>query len=104
MVTKFQSICGLARNAPDGNSQSRFRFRSSGLSCPGRSGYRSKIMSSGFVPPWIPTRAIKPPAGPDWVHAIKHDGYRLQVRGLIREGTGGHVAIRGPLVPLFGPR
>ena len=25
----------------------------------------------------------KPPAGPDWVHEIKHDGYRLQVR---REG------------------
>jgi bifunctional non-homologous end joining protein LigD len=20
------------------------------------------------------------PAGPDWVHEIKHDGYRLQVR------------------------
>jgi bifunctional non-homologous end joining protein LigD len=25
-------------------------------------------------------RAPKPPAGPDWVHEIKHDGYRLQVR------------------------
>jgi bifunctional non-homologous end joining protein LigD len=34
----------------------------------------------GFVPPCIPTRAPKPPAGPDWVHEIKHDGYRLQVR------------------------
>jgi bifunctional non-homologous end joining protein LigD len=38
---------------------------------------------SGFVPPCIPTRAHKPPAGPDWVHEVKHDGYRLQVR---REG------------------
>jgi hypothetical protein len=28
----------------------------------------------------IPTRAPKPPAGRDWVHEIKHDGYRLQVR------------------------
>ena len=37
-------------------------------------------MPSGFVPPCIPTRAIKPPAGADWVHEIKHDGYRLQVR------------------------
>jgi bifunctional non-homologous end joining protein LigD len=37
-------------------------------------------MPSGFVPPCIPTRAAKPPAGPDWVHEIKHDGYRLQVR------------------------
>jgi bifunctional non-homologous end joining protein LigD len=36
--------------------------------------------SSGFVPPCVPTRALKPPSGPDWVHEIKHDGYRLQVR------------------------
>jgi bifunctional non-homologous end joining protein LigD len=33
-----------------------------------------------FVAPCIPTRALKPPAGPEWVHEIKHDGYRLQVR------------------------
>ena len=39
-----------------------------------------KVPSRGFVPPCIPTRAAKPPAGPDWVHEIKHDGYRLQVR------------------------
>jgi ATP-dependent DNA ligase len=31
--------------------------------------------------PCIPIRAAKPPAGPDWVHEIKHDGYRLMVRG-----------------------
>jgi bifunctional non-homologous end joining protein LigD len=35
---------------------------------------------SPFVAPCIPTRALKPPAGPEWVHEIKHDGYRLQVR------------------------
>jgi ATP-dependent DNA ligase len=35
---------------------------------------------NGYVPPCIPTRAPKPPAGPGWVHEIKHDGYRLQVR------------------------
>jgi bifunctional non-homologous end joining protein LigD len=39
--------------------------------------------TSGFVAPCIPTRAVKPPAGRGWVHEIKHDGYRLQVR---REG------------------
>jgi hypothetical protein len=39
-----------------------------------------KAPPSGFVPPCIPTRAAKPPAGPGWVHEIKHDGYRLQVR------------------------
>jgi hypothetical protein len=34
--------------------------------------------SNGYIPPCIPTRAYKVPAGPDWVHEIKHDGYRLQ--------------------------
>jgi bifunctional non-homologous end joining protein LigD len=38
----------------------------------------------GYIPPCIPTRAMKPPAGPGWVHEIKHDGYRLQAR---REGA-----------------
>jgi ATP-dependent DNA ligase len=37
-------------------------------------------MPSAFIPPCIPTRAYKVPAGPDCVHEIKHDGYRLQVR------------------------
>jgi bifunctional non-homologous end joining protein LigD len=36
--------------------------------------------ADGYIPPCIPTRAYKVPAGPDWVHEIKHDGYRLQVR------------------------
>jgi bifunctional non-homologous end joining protein LigD len=33
----------------------------------------------GYIPP-PPTRAYRVPSGPDWVHEIKHDGYRLQVR------------------------
>jgi ATP-dependent DNA ligase len=28
----------------------------------------------------MPTQAYKVLAGPDWVHEIKHDGYRLIVR------------------------
>jgi bifunctional non-homologous end joining protein LigD len=36
--------------------------------------------SDGFIDPCIPTLAAKPPAGPDWVHEIKHDGYRQIVR------------------------
>jgi len=39
--------------------------------------------SDGYIPPCIPTRAYKVPSGAGWVHEIKHDGYRLQVR---REG------------------
>ena len=33
---------------------------------------------TGFILPCI--RAYKVPVGPDWVHEIKQDGYRLQVR------------------------
>jgi ATP-dependent DNA ligase len=31
----------------------------------------------GFVEPCIPIRATRPPAGPDWIHEIKHDGYLI---------------------------
>jgi bifunctional non-homologous end joining protein LigD len=30
--------------------------------------------------PCIPTRGTKVPAGKDWLHEIKHDGYRLIVQ------------------------
>jgi bifunctional non-homologous end joining protein LigD len=30
--------------------------------------------------PCIPTRGSKVPSGPDWIHEIKHDGYRLIVQ------------------------
>jgi bifunctional non-homologous end joining protein LigD len=40
----------------------------------------TEALASGFVPPCVPTGAPKPPVGPDWVHEIKHDGYRVVVR------------------------
>ena len=30
-----------------------------------------------FAEPCLPTRADRPPVGSDWVHEIKHDGFRL---------------------------
>jgi bifunctional non-homologous end joining protein LigD len=27
--------------------------------------------------PCLPTSAPSPPVGPDWLHEIKHDGYRM---------------------------
>jgi bifunctional non-homologous end joining protein LigD len=39
-----------------------------------------RIRADGFVEPCIPSRAPKPPSGPDWVHEVKRDGYRLLVR------------------------
>jgi hypothetical protein len=38
------------------------------------------IRADGFVAPCIPSLAHKPPSGPDWLHEIKHDGYRLIIR------------------------
>jgi ATP-dependent DNA ligase len=43
-----------------------------------------KRLPAGFVVPARPIRASKPPSGGDWVHEIKHDGYRLIVR---RDGS-----------------
>jgi ATP-dependent DNA ligase len=39
----------------------------------------AKPLPAGFIIPARPIRASKPPSGPDWVHEIKHDGYRLMV-------------------------
>jgi hypothetical protein len=39
-----------------------------------------KPLPAGFIVPAQPVRASKPPSGADWVHEIKHDGYRMIVR------------------------
>ena len=36
-------------------------------------------MMPGFISPCLPTKA-PPPSGPQWIHEIKYDGYRLMVR------------------------
>jgi bifunctional non-homologous end joining protein LigD len=41
---------------------------------------RIKCLPAGFVIPAQPILASKPPSGTDWVHEIKHDGYRIIVR------------------------
>ena len=33
-----------------------------------------------FVPPCLPTKSAIPPSGSNWIHEIKHDGYRLMAR------------------------
>jgi bifunctional non-homologous end joining protein LigD len=37
-------------------------------------------LPAGFVVPAQPVKASKPPVGTDWVHEMKHDGYRIIVR------------------------
>jgi hypothetical protein len=41
---------------------------------------------AAFIHPSQPIVAKQPPSGPGWVHELKHDGYRLQIR--VREGRG----------------
>jgi ATP-dependent DNA ligase len=36
-------------------------------------------LPAGFVIPAQPVLASRPPSSPDWVHEIKHDGYRMIV-------------------------
>jgi hypothetical protein len=38
------------------------------------------VPPSGFIEPCLPSPGEQPPTGPDWVHEIKHDGYRLMAR------------------------
>ena len=42
-----------------------------------------------FIPPLVPSRAAEPLAGSDWIHEIKHDGYRtlLAIDGEARAFT-----------------
>jgi hypothetical protein len=53
-----------------------------------------KCLPAGFVIPAQPVMASKPPSGADWVHEIKHDGYRLIVR---RSGAVVRLYTRTPL-------
>jgi bifunctional non-homologous end joining protein LigD len=35
---------------------------------------------AGLVEPCLPSPAKAPPSGPDWLHEIKHDGFRILAR------------------------
>jgi bifunctional non-homologous end joining protein LigD len=37
---------------------------------------RKSLRPEGFIEPCQPRSAAKPPSGSDWIHEIKHDGYR----------------------------
>jgi ATP-dependent DNA ligase len=35
---------------------------------------------AGLIEPCLPSPAKAPPSGPDWLHEIKHDGFRILAR------------------------
>ena len=44
---------------------------------PGRS---RRTPPAGFIRPCQPRLVARPPAGPEWLHEVKHDGYRIVAR------------------------
>lgn len=46
---------------------------------------RRRSLPVDFIEPCLPTIVPRPPSGPDWLHEIKHDGYRMMIR---RDGAG----------------
>ena len=64
---------------------------------------RTRSAPAGFIEPCLPTPADKPPSGANWIHEIKHDGYRLMARrdpvGIRLLTRNGHDwAFRYPLI------
>jgi bifunctional non-homologous end joining protein LigD len=41
---------------------------------------RSHAPLTGFVAPCLPISAPEPPSGEEWLHEIKHDGFRVIAR------------------------
>jgi ATP-dependent DNA ligase len=64
--------------APSRHRQARCLAASSAL--PSRAMTFPSKLPAGFVVPAQPVASEAPPSGADWVHEIKHDGYRMIVR------------------------
>ena len=42
---------------------------------------RKRLPPTGeLIEPCLPSPADKPPSGSNWIHEIKHDGFRLMAR------------------------
>ena len=41
---------------------------------------RMRALPAGFIAPCLPTKSDKLPSGGEWLHEIKHDGFRIIAR------------------------
>jgi bifunctional non-homologous end joining protein LigD len=39
-----------------------------------------RTLPAGFIAPCLPSKTDKLPSGSDWLHEIKHDGFRVMAR------------------------
>jgi len=69
---------------------------------------RMRTLPTGFIAPCLPTKTDKLPSGSQWLHEIKHDGFRIiarktgaQVR-LRRRSSSASVDRRVPALPALG--
>ena len=42
--------------------------------------YRGHMSRVAFIEPCLPSPADRPPSGSNWIHEIRHDGFRLMAR------------------------
>lgn len=50
-----------------------------------------RLLPAGFIKPCLPSKVDRPPSGPDWIHEIKYDGFRLLA---LRRGDDVHLLTR----------
>ena len=59
-----------------------------------------RTLPAGFIAPCLPTKTDKLPSGSDWLHEIKHDGFRI-----IARKNGARVRLySSPVFPKWSPR
>jgi bifunctional non-homologous end joining protein LigD len=64
---------------------------------------RPRALPAGFIAPYLPTSALRPPSGDLWLHEIKHDGIRVIARKQdnrikLYSRPGNHLTHRVPLI------
>src|SRR5262249_25890222 len=59
-----------------------------------------RTLPPGFIPPCLPTKTDKLPSGSQWLHEIKHDGFRIIARktGAQMRRPGNDLTRRFPLI------
>jgi len=48
-----------------------------------------RTLPAAFIAPCLPTKTDKLPSGGQWLHEIKHDGFRI-----IARKNGAHIVVR----------
>jgi bifunctional non-homologous end joining protein LigD len=62
-----------------------------------------RVLPAGFIPPWLPSGSKTPPSGKEWLHEIKHDGFRVIARKIdkrvrLYSRPGNDLTYRFPLI------